>query len=168
MHWPVRRSLGYRWKMAFELDETRRIHAPIEVVWSVLTDHEAYPEWNPFVVGIRSSLVVGEPIRMRVRIVPPIVQPQRETVFECVPPERLVYGLDGAAIRSRRSHELAADDAAATRYRSHFRLEGPLAPLTRRLLGRRLEIGFASMTRALAQRAEQLHREAAATASTRD
>lgn len=148
--------------MAFELEHTQRISAPIDRVWSVLTDHDAYPDWNPFVVGVSSTLVVGEAIRMRVRIVPPLVQPQRETVFECVPPERLVYGLDGSAIRSRRSHELFAEDAETTRYRSHFRLDGALAPLTRRLLGRRLAIGFEAMTHALARRAEALHEAGAA------
>ena len=146
--------------MAFELDESRLIDAPIDRVWSVIVDLPAYSEWNPFVVAARSTLVVGDPIQMRVRLLPPLVQPQREIIFECVPKQRLVYGLDGAAIRSRRAHELASAGEAATRYRSHFRLEGRLEPLTRWLLGRRLAIGFQSMTRALALRAEESHRAA--------
>jgi hypothetical protein len=158
--------------MAFELDESQLIEAPIDLVWSVITDLPAYPEWNPFVVAARSTLIVGDPIQMRVRLVPPLVQPQREIIFECVPQQRLVYGLDGAAIRSRRAHELASASPVdrgrasagetATRYRSHFRLDGRLEPPTRWLLGRRLTIGFQSMTRALALRAEALHREASA------
>jgi hypothetical protein len=129
----------------------------------VITDLPAYSEWNPFVVAARSTLIVGDPIQMRVRLVPPLVQPQREIILECVPQQRLVYGLDGAAIRSRRTHELASSGEATTRYRSHFRLEGRLEPLTRWLLGRRLTIGFQSMTRALALRAEELHRAASVT-----
>jgi hypothetical protein len=157
--------------MAFELDESRLIEAPIDLVWSVISDLPAYSEWNPFVVAARSTLIVGDPIEMRVRLLPPLVQSQREVIFECVPQQRLVYGLDGAAIRSRRTHELASEASASpvnrgrasageawTRYRSHFRLEGWLEPLTRWLLGRRLELGFESMTRELALRAEALHR----------
>jgi len=160
--WPDSPLLGYRIAMAFELDESRLIEAPIDLVWSVITDLPAYPEWNPFVVAARSTLIVGDPIQMRVRLVPPLVQPQREIIFECVPEQRLVYGLDGAAIRSRRAHELASAGETATRYRSHFRLDGRLEPPTRWLLGRRLTIGFQSMTRALALRAEELHRAASA------
>lgn len=144
--------------MAFELDESRLIEAPIDRVWSVIADLPAYPEWNPFVVAARSTLVVGDPIWMRVRLVPPLVQPQREIIFECTPERRLVYGLDGAFIRSRRSHELARAGEATTHYRSHFRLAGRLEPLTRWLLGRRLAAGFQAMTRELAERAESLHR----------
>ncbi|HEY6723297.1 MAG TPA: SRPBCC domain-containing protein [Polyangiaceae bacterium] len=36
------------------------IHAPPERVWQVLTDLEAYPEWNPFFVNVEGKLVVGE------------------------------------------------------------------------------------------------------------
>jgi uncharacterized protein YndB with AHSA1/START domain len=158
--WTRSPMLVYRIAMAFELDESRLIEAPIDRVWSVITDLPAYPEWNPFVVAARSTLVVGDPIQMRVRLVPPLVQPQREIIFECVPQQRLVYGLDGAAIRSRRTHELSRAGEAATRYLSHFRLEGRLAPLTGWLLGRHLTRGFESMTRELALRAETLHRAA--------
>ena len=147
--------------MAFELDESRLIRAPLDCVWAVIVDLPAYAEWNPFVVAARSTLVVGDPIHMRVRLVPPLVQPQRETILECIPQQRLVYGLDGSAVRSRRAHELAAEGADATRYRSNFQLAGRLEPLTRRLLGGRLTLGFEAMTRALAQRAEELHRAAA-------
>ena len=80
--------------------------------------------------------------------------------------QRLVYGLDGAAIRSRRAHELESLGEGATRYRSHFRLAGGLEPLTRWLLGRRLTTGFQSMTRELALRAEALHRTASEARAT--
>ena len=142
--------------MAFEIDESLEIAAPAERIWQVITDLPRYGEWNPFVVACRSSLRVGEPIHMRVRILPFLVQPQRETIFEHVPGRRLCYGIAVplGALASRRCHELEARADGTARYRSHFVLKGWLAPLVRALLGRRLERGFRAMTAAIRARAE--------------
>jgi hypothetical protein len=144
--------------MAFVIDDVREIAAPSATVWEVITDLPAYPEWNPFVVACRSTLVVGEPIAMRVRLLPWFTQPQTETVLEHVPGERLSYGLDGGAlgaVASRRSHELHALGPGRTRYRSHFELSGWLASVVRGLLGANLKRGFHAMADAIQERAER-------------
>lgn len=41
-----------------------RINAPAELVWKVLTDFSAYPDWNPFSVKAHSTLVLGEPVNL--------------------------------------------------------------------------------------------------------
>jgi hypothetical protein len=146
--------------MAFVLRDSLVIGAPVAGVWEVIADLPRYPEWNPFVVGARSSLVAGEPISMRVRLFPHFSQPQRETVFECIPQQRLCYGVAGSrwnALRSRRCHELRPDGPERSHYCSNFELGGWLAPVTRRLLGRRLERGFEAAAQALKERAELLH-----------
>jgi hypothetical protein len=45
------------------------IDAPLDLVWQVMLDTEAYAEWNPFVVGVETPLppAVGNPIRLHVR-----------------------------------------------------------------------------------------------------
>lgn len=45
------------------------IAAPIDVVWRVMLDTDAYSEWNPFVVTAETAQppTVGNPIRLRVR-----------------------------------------------------------------------------------------------------
>jgi len=124
--------------MPFVIDETIDVATPPAVVWQVVTDLARYGEWNPFVVACRSTLVIGDPIEMSVRLLPGITQPQREIVLAHDPGERLCYGLDGGAtgaIVSRRCHEVAAADAGGTRYRSRFELSGWLAPVVRGLLG---------------------------------
>lgn len=144
--------------MPFVIDEVCEIAAPAAFVWDVVTDLPAYGEWNPFVVSCRSTLVVGEQIALRVRLVPWFTQPQDETVFDHVPGQRLCYGLDGGAlgaIVSRRSHELDALGPARCRYRSHFELSGWLAGVVRMLFGSSLHRGFHAMTDAIRQRAEQ-------------
>ena len=145
--------------MSFEIDQSVEIGAPPAVVWNVITDLARYPDWNPFVVACDSTLVVGEPIAMRIRVIASFAQSQTETVFEHEPGRRLSYGLSEVplgAIRSRRSHLVMPAGPDGARYESHFELSGWLAPLVRVLAGAWLERGFKAMTEAIAARAEQL------------
>jgi hypothetical protein len=128
-------------------------------VWSVIVDLDRYPEWNPFVVACRSTLAVGAPIAMRVRVLPWLAQPQREEVFEHGPGRLLRYGirpLPLGALASSRSHAVEAVGVDRTRYASLFELSGWLAPVVEALLGGRLRAGFGDMTAALVARAEAL------------
>lgn len=66
------------------------IDAPPEAVWEVLTDTDAYPEWNPHVVRFGGTLAVGERATVTVR------QSGRENsigvrVTECDRPHRLEW-----------------------------------------------------------------------------
>ena len=129
-------------------------------MWSVIADLDRYPEWNPFVVSCRSTLAVGSPIVMRVRLLPFVAQPQRETIFEHRPGTYLRYGirpLPLGALASSRSHAVDRLDAARTRYGSRFELTGWLAPVVATLLGDRLRAGFDAMSAALVRRAETVH-----------
>jgi hypothetical protein len=42
-----------------EIRTETEIEAPPSAVWSVLSDFERYPEWNPFIVAIRGELAAG-------------------------------------------------------------------------------------------------------------
>ncbi|PWD49869.1 SRPBCC domain-containing protein [Serinibacter arcticus] len=55
-------ALGQR-AHPYRLESTVEIDAPREVVWDVLTDFGAYPEWNPALVGMAGELAVGETLR---------------------------------------------------------------------------------------------------------
>jgi hypothetical protein len=143
--------------VALVIEHRLRIDAPAERVWSVISDLDRYPEWNPFVVACFSTLAVGDPIRMRVRLLPGLAQPQTERVLEHEPGRRLRYGIPGSALgalASSRSHEVTALTADRTEYHSRFELSGWLAPLVSLLLGRRLAAGFEAMSLALQTRAE--------------
>ena len=145
--------------MPFVIEEELEIAAPSGVVWEVITDLASYGQWNPFVVSCRSTLVVGDRIDMRVKIVSWLAQPQREIIQDHVPGQRLCYGLDGGrlgAVISRRCHDLQSIDPGRTRYRSRFALSGWMSPFTRLLLGTRLQRGFHLMTAGIRNRAEQL------------
>ncbi len=141
------------------IEHSREIAAPVTLVWEVITDLPSYPAWNPFVVACQSTLAVGAPISMRVRVFPFWAQPQRERIFEHAPGQLLCYGVRGmplGSLVSRRCHEVRALEGQRTLYESRFELGGWLAPLVRFLLGRRLARGFQAMTEAIGQRAEEL------------
>lgn len=55
--------------MALTLRTEIDITAPAERVWDVLTDFEAYPQWNPFIRQIGG--VLAPRARLRVQIRPP-------------------------------------------------------------------------------------------------
>lgn len=135
------------------------IAAPPELVWQVLTDLAAYPEWNSFVVSCESTLEPGAPIAMRVKVLPNLAQAQAEIVFENRPGEYLSYGIKPlplGALNSYRSHRIAPLPGGKSSYESVFRLGGWFAPVVGVLLRRRLDAGFQRMSRELVQRAEAL------------
>src|ERR1041385_8241712 len=117
------------------IEHRLEIAAPVDLVWEVITDLSRYPEWNPFVVSCRSTLVVGEPIHMRVKLFGSFAQPQTETILEHVAQKRLCYGVKPTPrLASRRWHEVRAIDGARTEYVSHFELSGWLAGTIRVLM----------------------------------
>lgn len=147
--------------MALVIEHDLSVDAPPGRVWEVVTDLARYPEWNPFVVACASTLEVGAPIAMRVRLFSSWAQPQQERILEHERGRRLCYGLPRSrigALVSRRSHEVSAGSSARARYVSRFELAGWLAPLVSLLLGKRLRAGFGAMSAALAARAEALAR----------
>lgn len=55
--------------MALEIKTKIRINAPPEKVWEILTNFDAYPNWNPFIKYIEGQVCVGN--KISVRIEPP-------------------------------------------------------------------------------------------------
>jgi hypothetical protein len=146
--------------VALVIEHSLQVGAPAEQVWAVLNDLDRYPEWNPFVVSCTSTLAVGDPVSMRVRVFPWWAGRQRERILEHEPGHRLCYGLTGLpfeALASLRCHDVHALTPDSSRYVSRFELTGRLAPVVSLLLGRRLSVGFTSMSHAVKARAEALH-----------
>lgn len=111
------------------------IAAPIDVVWEVMMDVAAYPEWNPFVVRADTSTppAVGNPIVLHVRWAngKGTVSPERITVIE--PPTdgraTLAYVYEGwpaklGLIRGTRWQRLTAT-SEGTRYHTVEDFSGP-------------------------------------------
>jgi len=144
--------------VALTIDYQFDIDAPQETVWQVIADMDKYAEWNPFVVGCRSTLEPGTPIWMNVQLRPGHTKKQKETIFKHEPQRLLSYGigLPLGLMASNREHRLEALDGGRCRYHSHFYLCGPLALLVSLLMSSDLRKGFLGMSEGIKKRAEQL------------
>ena len=143
------------------------IEAPIEVVWAVVLDLDAYPAWNPFVVRIDRPVgrpaAVGDELVLHVRWASGRGVTTRERITRLEPPSdgraTLEYEFGGplaalGLVRGRRLQELEGASGAPTRYRTAERLHGLLAfaaPIGR------VQDGFERHAAALKARAEAVH-----------
>jgi hypothetical protein len=132
------------------------IDAPPERVWEVLSDFDAYGEWNPFIRKLSGTPRMGE--RLEVRIEPPGGRGMtfKPTVREATPNHELrwlgrvlVPGLfDG-------EHTLRVEPRnGGSRFIQSEQFKGLLVPLFGGGLDK-TEEGFRQMNAALKQRAER-------------
>ena len=114
------------------------IDAPVDVVWSVVTDLDRYPEWNPFVERIDvlgDAPVVGTDLRLHVRWASGRRVRTREQITRLEPPNVLEYRFRGpiaalGLVRGARLQTLVPDGEHATRYRSREEFTGSLSSFT--------------------------------------
>ncbi|ROR98747.1 polyketide cyclase/dehydrase/lipid transport protein [Sinobacterium caligoides] len=141
--------------MAIMIKHEVPVKAPAEVVWGVIADMPRYGEWNPFVVACESSLVVSAPIRMKVRVMPFMAQPQTETVLEHIAGESLSYGIamPFGMLSSNRRHLVVPKEDGTSCYYSTFELNGWFSPVVKLFVGRQLQRGFSEMSAAIGRRA---------------
>ena len=94
----------------------RSIAASPEVIWELLTDAAAFPDWNPAVLGIEGSIAEGERIRLT-----SIVNPDREfklNVSDVSPPRSMVWsdGMPLGLFKGTRTFSLTPQDDGATEF----------------------------------------------------
>lgn len=143
---------------------TRRIDAPIEVVWDVLTDHAAYRSWTP----VPSSRLVTEGSTdpngvdaVRFLGVGPLGTKEKVLVSE--PPHHLAYTVvAGLPVRDYRADaRLSRGDGPWTdlEYTGSFR---SLVPGTGPVLGLLVRTALRSLVSSLAKESERRARAQAA------
>jgi len=145
------------------------IDAPLTVVWSVMLDTAAYPEWNPFVVRADTATppMVGNPIVLHVRWANGrgATSPERITALE--PPTTAADGVTTALlsyvyeglpsrlglVRGVRHQRLTQAPGGPTVYATVEEFSGPLVALAGPA---RVADGFRRHAEALKVRAESL------------
>ena len=135
------------------------IDAPVEVVWTVLTEVERYGEWNPFTPRARTDFAIGSPAHLRVRMGPTtfgIV----ETVCAVEKPRLIAWQKTFGArwlLHALREQHLEPVDEASCRYRNRDRLTGVLALIVAACSGGYMRRGFDDVAEGLKARAESIH-----------
>lgn len=133
------------------------IDAPIDVVWSILCDLDSYPEWNPFTVSVKSTLELGSPVDMQVKLRPPKLMQQVEYVSGYVEGERVCWGADVGPhwfVNADRCQVLTDLGGGRTRYVTTDVFHGIGVGLMFVVVGRHVQRGFDDVARALKARAE--------------
>lgn len=138
------------------LSSTIDIDASPDVVWAVLTDQEAFPDWNPFVTRFAGDLVLGG--RLEVRIAPPGGRGMtfRPTVTALEPQRRLEWLgrlLLPGVFDGRHSFELTELPDGGTRLAQSESFSGLLVRASGGMLNSTLD-GFEAMNKAVKLRAE--------------
>jgi len=135
------------------------IDAPAAVVWDVLMDLDSYPEWNPYTIAMKSTLRVGDPMVMTVKMNPLITLEQTENIRVLEEGHKVCWGIDTTtpSLNSgERCQWLEEREDGSTRYVTEDLIEGTLNPLVTALFGNDVQVGFDGVAKALKARAESL------------
>ena len=129
------------------------------MVWGVLTDFAAYPEWNPHIRRVLGK--VGQGTRIAINTKPPggrmIVM--RPTVVTWEPPNELRWRstfLTGRLFAGEHGFRLEPTGTDRVRFVQDETFSGMLVPLYSRLRLPRTRDGFDQTNEALRDRAEEM------------
>ena len=111
---------------------TRTIAAGPQVIWDLLTNASAYPEWNPAVLGIEGEIREGKTIKLK-----SIVNPDRQfklKVSDVQPPRHMVWsdGMPLGLFRGARSFDVVPRGDGTSEFKMEEVYSGLMAPLITR------------------------------------
>jgi hypothetical protein len=132
------------------------IDAPIDRVWQILNDFGRYGEWNPFTPQVETTLRIGEPIHLHVRLIGSRLMHRVEYVTRNEP-HTLGWEMKMGArflLHAERVQVLTALDDGRTHYMTEDRFTGWLRPLVLGLFGAAMERGFTDCGLGLKKAAE--------------
>jgi len=133
------------------------INASSEQVWSVLSDHESYHEWNPFIKQISGPTQPGEHFtvylqsgsKKPMKFKPVVITNSKEKEFRW----RGILFINGI-FDGEHYFILEPVDSTQTRFIQGENFTGILSGLMMRMIGEDTLEGFHAMNKALKQRAE--------------
>ncbi len=139
------------------------IRAPLETVWSVLTDFAAYPEWNPHVRRVQGTVEYGARITIHTRPPGGRLIVMRPHVVTWEPPKELRWRstfVSESLFSGEHGFRLEPITTGRVRFVQDETFSGMLVPLYSRLRLPRTRTGFDDTNEALRDRAERMATEA--------
>jgi len=135
-----------------------RINASSEKVWAIIMDLDRYPEWNPYTIAMKSTLKIGDPMVMSVKMSELLTIEQTEHIRVLEEGHKVCWGIDTTTPEfnsGERCQWLEPLPEGGTRYITEDLIEGTANPLVTLLFGEAVQNGFDAVALALKQRAEQ-------------
>lgn len=144
--------------MAKEIKTEILINATPEKVWSILTNFDNYPNWNPFIKSIKGEVKVGN--KIIVRIEPPESKGMtfKPKVLKFDSNKELTWLgnlLFVGLFDGEHKFELIDNGNGTTTFRQSEKFKGILVPLFKKQLDNNTKRGFAEMNKKLKELAEQ-------------
>ncbi|GGN89652.1 MULTISPECIES: SRPBCC domain-containing protein [Haloarcula] len=138
-----------------EVSASIDVPAPPSVVWRVLTDVDAYPQWNTL-LSVDGEFAVGEAVAARLSVpgLPTVSFSPEITVIE--PARELRWRSRLFGYDAEHSFLLVPQNDGTTRFVQHETIDGPFAGRIVDRLGRRMRRGFEQMNVGLRRRATEL------------
>ena len=144
--------------MAKEIKTEILINATPEKVWSILTNFDNYPNWNPFIKSIKGEVKVGNIITARIE-----PREAKEMTFK---PKILTFEtnkelkwlghlLFAGLFDGEHKFELIDNGNGTTIFIQSERFKGILVPLFKKQLDNNTKKGFEEMNSKLKELAEQ-------------
>ncbi len=132
------------------------INATPEAVWSVLTDFDAYPEWNPFIRSISGTLAQGEQLDVNLGASGKKPMSFTPVVTAVTPGEGFAWlghlGMKG--IFDGRHQFQLSESGTGTRLDHFEEFSGVLSAVVLAAIGSSTSRGFEEMNQALKDRVE--------------
>ena len=141
------------------------IRAPLDVVWGVLTDFAAYPEWNPHIRRVLGTVKQGARIALHSQPPGGRMIVMRPTVVTWEPPHELRWRSTFVSRRlfsGEHGFRLESSGADRVRFVQDETFSGLMVPVYSRLRLKRTRRGFDETNEALRDRAEHIADDPAA------
>jgi len=143
--------------MAKEIKTEILIKASPEKVWSILTDFDNYPHWNPFIKSIKGKVAVGNKIIARIE--PPEASGMtfKPEVLAFEPNKELRWIghlLFTGLFDGEHRFELIDNGNGTTTFKQSEKFNGILVPLFKKSLDKNTTNGFILMNQKLKELAE--------------
>ncbi len=134
------------------------IQATPEKVWSVLTDFDQYPQWNPFIKSITGNVAVGNTIKARIE--PPgasgmTFKPTVLVYTEATEFRWLGHLFMKGLFEGEHCFRLIDNKDGTTTFVQSEQFEGILVPLFNKMLDTNTIEGFRQMNEKLKQEVEK-------------
>lgn len=144
--------------MPFSFGAKTEIAAPVDIVWGILSDLAAYPQWCPFTVAIDGTFALGQVLSESVEMTPRASRlTQVVTITDLVENSHVTWvgkKYSDCLVHAVRTQSVRRVDGHTTRFVTHEEQTGALVWLVRCLYERELNVGAAAIAAALKARAE--------------